>query len=216
LPPEILVICPTRDRPDDAEALLDSLLATSENTVLGLYVDDDQRDLYQRFYGRERVLVTCGPRLGPAPSYNAVWRSYPQFEIYGVACDDIRFLTPGWDEYVHIMIEHFRGRIGVVSADHNGHASVGYPYVSRQWIEILGWLMCPAMTHFTCDTVIELLGDATELVRAPRSCFAIHDLAYATAERAEKLAKDATAFVEWCTEPRRRAIHSLLDARAEA
>lgn len=208
---DVLVICPTRNRPELLEKTYQSMVRTSTIATLAIYIDDDQVEQYAAFRDRPRLIMESGPRVGPAPAVNKIVERHPGFGVYGLITDDSEIETPAWDEYVVAEISRMPGHIGVVSAMHPFGDWVNFAYVSNRWISALGWFACPGMVHFCWDTLIELLGEATTLVRSSRSQFFINHQGMTSGH--EAFAADAQVFVSWCGYERRKDIGRLIDAR---
>lgn len=211
----VLVLCPTRDRPDDALAMAMTVLATSQASV-AFYIDDDQIGLYQPVVdfaasNLERVRCATGPRIGLCAGYNELAKIYPA-SVYGLGIDDSRFLSPGWDTWIEKQIDQFPGRIGVVAVTREGLEHAQFCFVSREWVQAVGWFACPKLFHFCPDTVLQLLGEETSMVWArPVECCIHHD------ERpsidGDKVGQDAQAFLMWCATDKRRVVERLRAAR---
>lgn len=172
----VLVVCPTRDRPDQAVELAHNVLGTSNATIC-FYVDEDQGGLYgdlEKLRG-PRVIVDGGKRQGVVNAANGMACGHPNFGIYGLMCDDMRFGTAGWDEYLESCFASFYGRIGVVSPAHDMGTHVDVPFVSREWIDTLGWFALPFARHYCWPTVIAMLGECTNITHADeRNLFIVH------------------------------------------
>lgn len=166
----VAVLCPTRDRPDGLARLASSL---GTRASLFAYVDGDQRDLYDNVVA-ENLSYCVGERIGPVASANALVQRFPDFDAYGLITDDAVVTTPGWDQW---LLEVFRRYpYAVVSPYHNMGNHVDMPFVSRQWIETVGWFACPACYHYCWPTVHSLIGDMTMIVHSGMNDFAIrHD-----------------------------------------
>ena len=215
----ILIICPSRNRPEHLEKLIASFAATSSVAHLAVRIDDDQRGLYADVETPERVWLEVGPRVGPGSSIQG--SAYGNmllvkerneltlrpYEAFCAAPDDAEFVTPGWDLYAMEMIKSFPGRIGVVSAAHDQGAFLNYPCVSREWIKTLGWYAHPTIYHFCWDTMHELLGDATNIVYAPRDKWLMRH--QGLPQNMEHYQADTSAFLTWCVTERPQAVARL-------
>ena len=213
----ICVVCPTRDRPEEFMALAESFVKTSTRATLVAYVDEDQPDLYAATYP-ERVVIHVDRRLGPVHSVNRICDLYRGPGIYGIAPDDSRFLIPGWDEYVLEEFEQMPGRLGVLSASHDQGDYVNLPYVSREWIELVGWFAYPEAYHFIWDTVLEMIGEATKIVYSDPARFKMHHGYLLAANKSEHYQKDATSFLIFCVNDRReivKRIRAAMEAHAK-
>lgn len=213
----ILVVCPTRDRPHPAMVLAESIRQTSTLARVAFYIDEDQKDLYAPVVERyPESIFHYGPRIGPVASDNVIADTYRSFSIYGVGIDDARFTTPGWDEYLIEQIESFPNRIGVVSASHwENPTFVNFAYVSREWIDTLGWLAYPKAYHRVWDSVLQILGEGTNLVYARRDQFRVeHDLDYAS--NYETYLSDCEKFLMFCVIEKNPLIEKLRKVMNEA
>ena len=170
-PGKIAVLCPTRGRPDEFRWLRDSVAKTSDADVLA-YVDEDQAELY----GPEICdsdNTTVGGRIGPVASANLMARKYPDYSAYGLVTDDSMLATPGWDRWADDALNRFPGRLCVLSPSHNNGTHVDMPFVSREWIDLVGWYACPSTFHYAWPIITGLIGEMTAIVHAPRDKFSL-------------------------------------------
>ena len=208
----IMVLCPSRDNPAGAGRALASMVDTSTDTRMALCIDDDQEAVYSYLH-HPRLIKVVGPRTDIVGSLNNALHGL-DYSACGLIVDDAVFESSGWDSWVLKTLSQFPGRIGVVSAAHNVGEFVNFGYVSKEWVDLLGWYACPDTLHFCWDTVLELLGEATAISYAPKDRFYInHDL---SRERTtvKLLAEDAFAFLGWCVNDRRRLAFKLREAMA--
>lgn len=211
----ILVCCASRDRPDSLYRTAESFCNTSTLADMAVYIDSDQINLYLDAHDWNRVfegkvMFTVDQRCGPNASINRLYQKHgADYRIIGVTPDDSRFQVAGWDRFVVEQIARFPGGIGVVSPAHNDGAYCAYPYVSRAWLDIVGWYAFPEAHSFVWDTCIELLGEATNIVYAPEHLFRMqHDCKHS--ENFEsKLKVDEHAFLSWCAVSRREIVKKL-------
>lgn len=203
----VLVMIPSRDSPDKASQARDSVLRTSRADVV-ICVDDDQIHDYHPLVG-DRTAVVSAPRTDIVGTLNAAVAKMANYQAYGLLVDDARLTIPGWDDYLLETIDQFPGRIGVVSAAHSVGAFLNFGYVSRAWIDTLGWYACPDTAHYCWDTVMELLGEATSIVYAPKDRFFIqHDL-HRSDGSIQVFYKDCVQFLGWCVNGRRDLVARL-------
>lgn len=187
---------------------MDSFRGTSSHATMLVYVDSDEIHDYlhlcdwQAELG-DRVRFHIGrPRIGAAQSYRTLLEIFPGYDIYGLMTDDSEFSTPGWDDYLVDAFTRFPGRIGVVSPDHAHGPWVNFPYVSKEWIGIVGYFVHPGVHHFCWDTVVEMLGEASKIEYATDKQFLIrhHQLPQVAPSRTEP---DAMAFLSFAIAERR-------------
>jgi hypothetical protein len=193
----IAVLCPTRDRPEGLKRLIGSVLGTSRKADVLFYADDDQTEEYRGIpHEGGRVINWFGPRIGPAPAANLLAKKFYDYDAYGLITDDSVVTTPGWDEWVLDTIPMFPKRICVISPHHNQGEHVDMPFVTKEWIEAVGWFCCPTMYHYAWPTVTSLIGEMTAIVHAPAQKFNIdHD--YVDGTYQERRIKDNTEFYEF-------------------
>lgn len=212
MPEPIAVLCPSRDRPQDLLTLAESMRATSKRTHLYAYADFDQSHDYEGIDFGERTTVLYGPRIGPVASFNALQEKFPA-EVWGAATDDSVFGTPDWDEWLLAEFEKFPHRIGVVSPAHYFGEFVNFPYVSKEWVEAAGFFAYPKAFHFIWDTVLEMLGEATNLVYAtPEQFHVTHNAKLQT--NLDHLSDDYGAYLWWCVRDRREIVQRIRAAMA--
>lgn len=188
------VLIPSRDRSEQLAKAIASVIATSEATVL-VYIDDDQRRNYEHLElaGAHRVRWLYGPRIGVVGSANALVKSFPGYDAYGLITDDSCITTPGWDKWTLDAIAQFPHGLLVVSPHHPHGYHVDMPFVSREWIERVGWYACPLMKHYAWPIATGLIGEMTAIVHAPETAFHIEHDYDPTANRAVR-ANDYEAF----------------------
>lgn len=212
---KIAVLCPTRSRPEGLKRLCESAALTSTTATVIAYIDEDERDLYGEALAGHvvpGVKVHIGPRMGLVGSLNRLTEIYPDYDIYGLAVDDSHFVVEGWDQWVAETIARFPNRLGVVSASHSAGPFVNFGYVSRQWIDLLGWYACPQTAHFCWDTVLELLGEATRIEYAPADRFHIHHDLHQGDGAIPRFVMDCVQFLGWCSNQRRQLVIKIREA----
>ncbi len=199
--------------------MIKSFVDTSSVAQLVVRLDEDQKDLYAGVEVPARVSFEYGPKIGPGGSINA--SAYDNmrmskernaiagrpYDAFCAAPDDAEFVTPGWDLYALGVIKSFPGRIGVVSAAHDQGTFLNYPCVSREWINVLGWYAHPTIYHFCWDTMHELLGDATNIVYAPRDKWLMNH--QGLPQNLANYQSDTAAFLTWCVTERPQAVQRL-------
>lgn len=169
-------MCPTRDRPEKFQRLAQSVLDTSEAHVLA-YIDDDQVPLYSKLPWKKgfsdpydpnvRVHLHYGARTSVVEAMNCL-AQYRQFRVYGMMPDDAMMMTPAWDRWMLRRFDEFPNDIGVVSPHHNYGDYIDMPFVSRTWIDAIGYFAYPHMYHYCWTLVTGLLGEATNIVYATK------------------------------------------------
>lgn len=190
----VAVLCPTRSRPGQFSELVRSVAETSSAQVIA-YVDEDQREMYRGLQS-ERCILHVGPQVGPVASANALVTAYSDHEAYGLITDDSTVIIPGWDQWLMESLTAFPNRIAVVSPYHNHGNHVDMPFVSKEWIEVVGWYAYPKAFHYCWPIITGLIGEMSAIVHAPMQRFAIqHE--FAEWGNPDHRTSDAQAFFEF-------------------
>jgi hypothetical protein len=205
----IAVLCPTRDRVAGLHLLADSVARTSTLATVISCGDEDTEHLYGQ---RPDIVQHFVPRAAPANKANYLVAIEQDYDVYGVLPDDSFVACPGWDHWLLATVAKFPGGIGVVSASHNGQHAVNFPFVTRRWIDTLGWLACPDTTNYCWDTILEMLGEATALVYAGDNFVVHHE--NPDSKNVEPFTMDCVQFLHWCVTKRGDAVKRLREAMA--
>jgi len=166
------VLIPTRDRPQHFERAARSVYKTGLKADVLAYIDDDQEKDYPDTLAGVKRLV--GPRIGPVASANVLVEKFPDYSVYGLITDDTTMVCRDWDEWVLAAMDSMAGRIVVVSPRHNLGEHVDMPFVSREWIDTVGWYACPDFYHFCWPVLLGLMGQLTCLIYPPEQAFSVH------------------------------------------
>lgn len=172
----IVVLAPTRGRPERAGELVESFLATAHLPATRLVLVIDRNDPRRGDYldGQFDRLRTARPYGWPQPSIltledyetgdlvkatnSAVRRLRGHLgTIVGHVGDDHRFRTPGWDTAVTVALL----QPGIAYGDDgtHGHKLGTSWFVSTSIVDALGWLAYPGCRHLYIDRVWMTLAD---------------------------------------------------------
>ncbi len=162
-PMKISILCPTRDRPKNVKALMDSLRETS--TIMPevvFYVDKDDETFPFDLYGYKPNNVVVGERI----TLSAMWdkcAAVATGEIVMQAGDDILFKTKGWDDQVRRAFATFPDRLAFVHGDDGiyGHKFGTHGFMHRAWKDAVGYFVPP---YFSSDMADVWLNDVANLV----------------------------------------------------
>jgi hypothetical protein len=171
---ELIVLCPTRENPEGAFEMVQSVYETQHRlgTEIILVVDEDDPSLahYRAIPTRVRHAMVAGHYLRPDPprimvveggsltkaTNEAVERIWDSDAIVGHVGDDHRFITPGWDNAIRDVLLAEPG----VAYAFDGFRSA---WASAWWtnmvvIRTLGWLALPGSMHLTIDDAFMDIG----------------------------------------------------------
>lgn len=195
----IAVTCPTR-RPDEFKRMVGTIQASAPSVTVLAYTDDCDPEREPI----EGVRFHRGTKLGPCRSVNRLVEVFPEYDIYGVCPDDAGF-TPGqdWAPFVEQVFSEFPKGIGVLSPAHRLGPFVNFPFVSKRWIDTLGWFAFPPMYHFCWDTVLEALGELTNIRFAQREEMFMDNWALPAFNHETHFAPDCEQFLWWWVQTRK-------------
>lgn len=180
---KILVLCPSRGRPQQCKAMVDSFLLNSSCSVLKLLLDnndpylDEYRDIIKD------VSYTIEDQTTTTELINSHWQYTADcYKYFSVTNDDFIYKTKDWDLK---LIKKING-IGIAYGNDllAGQAIPTTSVVSREIVEALGWLQMPTLTHLFGDNVWNYIG---------RACGCIHYVPEVIIEHRHVFARKAEA-----------------------
>ena len=209
---DLLIVMPSRGRPQNIARLLDAVHATARlRTLVHVAVDDDDETLpqYQAVMakaGKPGDALETGPRKGLGGWTNEVAvRRAGEFRFLASFGDDHRPRTPGWD------------RALVAAIGEMGGTGFAYPWdgvredipeavvMSSDIVQALGWMCEPSLSHYFVDNVWADLGRHAGCIRYLRAVAVDHlsptsgkvagDATYAASS--EKITADHEAYAAW-------------------
>ena len=143
----LTVLLPSRGRPLRFKECLQSLLNTSENAEVSVYLDEDDetKDQYPSLDGRVRY--TVGPRIWTAKIIKKLMAECDtEYMMFGA--DDILFKTDDWDKTLMKAVP--KDGIGLAYGNDKWKGAPGHFVFHRKWYELTG--MYPeGFIHFGPD-----------------------------------------------------------------
>ena len=203
---DLLVIVPSRGRPQNVARLLDSVHATSQvKTHLHIAVDEDdeKQPQYQAVMdkaGGEHDVLETGPRKGLCAWTNevAVRRAgeYPFLASFG---DDHVPGTPGWDRALIRAITDAGGTGFSYPFDGTRDDIPEAVVMSSNIVQALGWMCMPDLDHWYPDCVWADLGRAIGCLRYLRAVKVEHawKADQTSKDSGEHLTADRDAYWAW-------------------
>jgi hypothetical protein len=223
---DLLIVVPSRGRPQSIARLLDAVHETSRlETHLHVAVDEDDGKLPQyeavmAKSGGEHDVLEIGPRKGLCGSTNdvAVRRAgeYPYLASLG---DDMVPRTPGWDRALVRAIEDMGGTGFSYPWDSAREDVPEAVVMSSSIVAALGWMCLPGLSHWYCDDVWAALGQGAGCIRHLRAVAVDHvrGPADATArDNGRSLSADRDVFWAWKRERSAQDIATVLELRGKA
>jgi hypothetical protein len=169
---DLLVIVPSRGRPDNIRALVEAWEQTDTEATLMVAVDDDDPCLDE--YGRLNLwetpgrdwYVMVGPRLRLGPTLNYYAHLYaPDYRHIGFMGDDHRPRTAGWDKTIVAALDEL-GTGVVYGNDLLQEANLPTAaFLTADIVRTLGYMVPPGLTHLFLDDFWKLFGERIGALR---------------------------------------------------
>lgn len=162
--PTIMVVCPTRGRPQKARETYDAFIATkTEYTTQIRFVvdyDDPEREAYVDAGVPYVSFDHEGGGMGPP--MNAAAAEYAKtFDIIGFVGDDHRFRTKGWDKQVGSVLS--KPSIGMTYGNDLARKDIPTQvFIRSEIVRALGWFCLPGAHHLYLDNTWSDLGWGAE------------------------------------------------------
>lgn len=161
---DLLILCPTRGRPEAAQEAYESFLATAQmdSSEILFVVDDDDPKLDGYLSSKYMTMHQPPPgNMVNALNSAALWALDHMHPTYlGFIGDDHRFRTPGWDVTFAGLLADRGG--GMVYANDGFRPDGDIPtqiVMSASIVRALGWMGLPTCTHLYIDNAWRVLGD---------------------------------------------------------
>jgi glycosyltransferase involved in cell wall biosynthesis len=163
----ISLLLPSRGRPDNVRRLVESVRETASqpnNVEIVVAIDDDDpelmRYLHPGLYSVQSQVFST-ERTTLSEYWNLAYKK-ASGDILGHMGDDIVMKTPGWDTIVTEAFDQYPDKIVLVYGDDGDptHANFGtHSFVSRRWVETLGYMCPPYFSSDYNDTWLNELAD---------------------------------------------------------
>jgi hypothetical protein len=201
---DLLIITPTRGRPQGAQRLIDAVAATcTSKTDLVLAVDDDDSS-YANLTGR--FDCTWGPRdtCGGWTNKVAAERAAGYRAVASIG-DDHEPQTHGWDTLLLNAISNMGGT-GISYGNDTAHGEdvPTAAVISTDIVQALGWVFQPTMNHFYADLVWKEIAWACCLAYVPGVIIKHYNPNYGNAvmdatysEARDRYSEDEVAYKAW-------------------
>lgn len=158
---KILIICPTRNRPDRANEMLCSVKSTSDADVVFL-IDDDQIDLYKDF--KADKLITASNETTTEKINEAFFKKQCYYKYFSVSNDDFVYHTQQWDKKIIHTLEDYGGGIAYGNDMLQKERMPTTSIISGAIVRELGWLQMPKLTHLYGDEVWRHIGKSLNIL----------------------------------------------------
>lgn len=160
----VLVIVPTRKRPEQVKRFIESFEATTDNAEL-LFVTDGDDESYKEFdwHGFGNAVLT--PRGSVVEKLNFAAKemadSYDHLMHLG---DDCVFVTEHWDTLLVNALDNAGGSGWVYPDNKRRHDVPECWLVSTDIVKSTGWFLNPIFKHYYVDNCTADIGRRTSLL----------------------------------------------------
>lgn len=160
---DVLVIVPTRSRPEKSVEFAEAFLANSTRSDLIFGLDDDDPEEYPRIPG---VLYEVGPRLRVNGTLNLLANKYKdRYSYLAFMGDDHRVRTPGWDQQLVEAIADTPHGMAYGNDLNQGENLPTAVLMNASVVRTLGYMAPPTLTHLFLDNFWLDLGRALGSIR---------------------------------------------------
>lgn len=202
---DLLVIVPTRGRPQNIARLIDSVTMTCQvktHFVIGVDDDDPQLATYEAVMARagDAGTMVTGPRKGLTAWTNEIAMAragdYRHLASFG---DDHVPVTRGWDRLLIRGIARMGGTGFTYPWDGTREDIPEAVVMSSDIVTALGWMALPDLEHWYIDNVWADLGRGIKRIRHLRAIKVEHvrKADQTSRDSSEKLAADRDAYYLW-------------------
>ena len=158
----LLVLCPSRGRPDNARELLDTFQKTKTNTSSYLAFVLDSDDPTASEYPRGAYVVERG-RPGMVDALNNVaGTEVDKYTYIGFVGDDHRFRTKGWDTVMLAYLARAGGGFAYANDLLQRENLPTAVFVTSEIVKQLGYFSPPKLAHLYVDDSWKYLGDGAD------------------------------------------------------
>lgn len=180
----IALLCPTRQRVDQCQRMIQSAYdTTTEKVQIFLAVSEEDFPEYQAKLtlpesNRVGVLIVTMPESTTCYKWNRLSQlAFGQDNaLYMLAADDMVFQTSGWDK---ALLDHYKA-LGVKqhvyalqdSRDPNG---TPHPCVTREYIKTMNYFVPPIFSHWHLDSWTVEIAKANNVFTHMKDYTLLHD-----------------------------------------
>jgi hypothetical protein len=200
----VLVIVPTRSRPESTQLFFDLFQANSTKSDLAFCLDDDDESVYPRIPG---VIYEVNPRLRLCGTINLIAKKYAEdYKYVAFMADDHRIRTPGWDA---VMTSQSQKQASICYGDDllQGARLPTAVLMTSNIVRALGFMAPPQCVHLYLDNFWLDLGNALGILSYFPEVIIEHmhysngksemDAIYADANSSERFSSDCAAYHEY-------------------
>lgn len=189
---KMMIIVPTRGRPENAKRLYEAVLRTSDASIVFCIDDDDPRF---NDYLDSSLPLRIGPRKRLVGTLNDVSKEFLDYDVIGFLGDDTIPKTYRWDQNI---LDNFQKNM--VAYANDGHQREGLPtgvFLDSRIIDILGYMVPPTFIHLFADNYWKTLGEALGTLQYFADVDIEHMHPYAGKAQHDQTYEEANAGAVW-------------------
>jgi hypothetical protein len=152
---ELLLIVPTRGRPEKAKNFYNFFKKNSVISDICFGLDDDD---YMHYEIEKEAISSINKNMKVCPKLNKLASKFvDEYKYIGFSGDDVQINTYGWDQ---ILLEPLKDQIGISYGNdyYQGENLPNTFIVNSEVIKELGWMVPPMLDHFYMDNFYKDLG----------------------------------------------------------
>jgi hypothetical protein len=169
--PDLVIVCPSRGRPEAMAELAEACAKTcTADTVLLVVVDTDDVTLpqYQAPVDTQVFFAWASPDSGHVGAINfGARKALAEFDPFAIAKldDDHRPRTVGWDSQLLDALRDMGTGIAYGNDLFQGRALPTAPVLTADIVRALGFMAPPTLRHLYCDNFWRDLGVKADALR---------------------------------------------------
>lgn len=154
----IIILCPTRGRPEQFQRMLKSAKDTSTSVGVFPAFDYDEKDVhgYLGKDGDDIASLIFPSEIPTVYKWNFLAEramKLDETKLFMLGSDDMYFDTPGWDK---ALLDHYNALENKIHAyaflDSRDSNGTPHPVVTREYIQAMGYFIPPIFLHWFVDT----------------------------------------------------------------
>lgn len=161
----LLVMIPTRGRPEQCKNLIESFDKNTDNADLVFLTDADDES-YKDFDWQGHACLVTDPRPTMVQKLNsAAYKFLDDYDVMAWYADDNEFVTPHWDTLMLNTLDEMGGSGWVYSWDHRRTDIPETWMVSTDIVREMGWYANPLMSMYFVADSIAIIAKRASLLR---------------------------------------------------
>jgi len=169
----ILAICPTRERIEKCNRMLNSFEEMRGAFIDIIFcIDEDDPNLkeYEQMF-QYRAAYVISRQMNITQLFNRIVNEMPSYKMFHQTNDDFVYITKRFDKEIYINMLHNGSGIYYGDDDFWGKEICVSPFITSDIIRALGWIQMPKLTHLCSDLVWMEIGEALDILHyMPEVC----------------------------------------------